>query len=197
MIYSEEGQPHTLDPNNPPTYGYAYTTPEYDTNPKVLEHRVVIEDLKPNTKYYFRTVSRASPPVFSEEFTFETPAPEIPKEEVKETVERATLILASLQKKAQEEAKAEEEIQETPPEELSQEVTEEEMIEETPSVEETPEISVKEEEVSTPIFEEQTSQKGFLAAIGEFFRPSFVALIVIILALLAGVGFRFYKRKKK
>ena len=64
IIYSERGQPHSLnmsdDSGNPPKYGYAYATIEYDTNPKVTLHSVTITGLKPATTYYFRVISRGS-----------------------------------------------------------------------------------------------------------------------------------------
>lgn len=76
VIYSAEGEPHTLDINDntgsPPKYGYAHTTAEYDTDPKVTVHTVTIIGLDPNTTYYFRSVSRSSPPIFSKEFSFTT-----------------------------------------------------------------------------------------------------------------------------
>jgi len=76
VIYSAEGEPHILDLTDnvgaPPTYGYAYTTSEFDTNPKVTSHSVTITDLLPGTIYYYRTVSRASPPTISNEHSFTT-----------------------------------------------------------------------------------------------------------------------------
>ncbi|MBU4512413.1 DUF4215 domain-containing protein [Patescibacteria group bacterium] len=76
VIYSGEGEPHTLDMSDdsgaPPTYGYVHTTPEYNLNPKVTGHSVTITGLAPGTIYYYRTVSRASPPVFSPEHSFRT-----------------------------------------------------------------------------------------------------------------------------
>lgn len=53
----------------PPNYGYAYSTTE-DQN-KVLIHRVVITGLKPDTKYYYRSVSRGSLAI-SQEYSFAT-----------------------------------------------------------------------------------------------------------------------------
>ncbi len=45
----------------PPKYGYTYTTPEYDTNPKVTgHHSVTITGLASDTTYYFRCVSHGS-----------------------------------------------------------------------------------------------------------------------------------------
>ncbi|MDP2741326.1 MAG: lamin tail domain-containing protein [bacterium] len=73
VIYSEEGQSHSLDMTDntgiPPKYGYAYATVEYDTNPKVLNHSVTITGLKPATTYYFRTVSRGSLAISGEYMT--------------------------------------------------------------------------------------------------------------------------------
>jgi cysteine-rich repeat protein len=73
IIYSEEGQPHSLEMTdnvgNPPKYGYAYSTAEYDINPKVINHSVTITGLKPSTTYYFRTVSRGSLAISGEYMT--------------------------------------------------------------------------------------------------------------------------------
>jgi len=75
VIYSAEGQSHTLDLNDntgvPPKYGYANTTPETDIVLKATYHTVVITGLDPSTTYYFRTVSRGSFAV-SGEHTFGT-----------------------------------------------------------------------------------------------------------------------------
>ncbi|MDP3792525.1 MAG: hypothetical protein Q8Q89_02230 [bacterium] len=44
-----------------PNYGYAFSTPEQDLEPKVISHSVVVNDLTTNTTYYYRTISAASP----------------------------------------------------------------------------------------------------------------------------------------
>ena len=80
VIYSEEGEKHDLDMNDSigdtPTYGYAHTTPEYDIDPKVTWHSVVIKGLKPEVKYYYRTISRGSFAMSNEhEFTLEKASP--------------------------------------------------------------------------------------------------------------------------
>ncbi|MCK4454098.1 fibronectin type III domain-containing protein [Candidatus Parcubacteria bacterium] len=76
VIYASEGESHTLDLSDntgtPPKYGYAYTTQEYHTSPKVTGHTVTISDLTPLTTYYFRAVSHASPATISRQFTFTT-----------------------------------------------------------------------------------------------------------------------------
>ena len=59
VIYSPEGLPHLLRPNEPPNYGYVFSTIEYST--KVTSHTVVIIGLLPGTTYYFRCVSHTSP----------------------------------------------------------------------------------------------------------------------------------------
>ena len=75
VIYAAEGENHTLNLNdfhgNPPLYGYARTTAEYDEVPKVINHSVAITDLNPGTTYYYRTVSHGSLAV-GEEHTFTT-----------------------------------------------------------------------------------------------------------------------------
>lgn len=76
VIYGKEGESHTLDLTDnadaPPKYGYAHTTPEYDTSSKVTGHSVAITGLTPGAKYYYRTVSRGSFAV-SQEHSFTLP----------------------------------------------------------------------------------------------------------------------------
>ncbi|MCD4705650.1 VWA domain-containing protein, partial [bacterium] len=65
---------YDVSPVNPlgswPNLGYANSTIE---NPeKITFHEVTISGLLSNTLYYFRTISSASPEIFSEEFSFTT-----------------------------------------------------------------------------------------------------------------------------
>jgi hypothetical protein len=64
VIYGAADEDHTLNLSDnmgvPPLYGYAHTTPEYDTAPKVVDHSVTITGLTPGTTYFFRCVSRGS-----------------------------------------------------------------------------------------------------------------------------------------
>lgn len=75
VIYATEGEKHVLDLTDnagiPPKYGYANTTPEYDVNPKVTDHKVTISGLDTNTTYYYRTVSHASLAI-GREYSFTT-----------------------------------------------------------------------------------------------------------------------------
>jgi hypothetical protein len=57
---------------NSPNYGYVFSTPEQDQDPKVSFHSVRIDGLTPGTTYFYRTVSRASPEKVSREHTFTT-----------------------------------------------------------------------------------------------------------------------------
>ena len=50
-----------LDLGEAPNYGYAFSTSEQDTDPKVTHHVVAITGLTAGTAYYYRTVSAASP----------------------------------------------------------------------------------------------------------------------------------------
>lgn len=99
VIYSRYDEPHNLNladtVGNPPKYGYAHTTPEYDTPAflnGVIFHKVTIEGLEPATTYYFRCVSRGSLAI-SREYSFVTEGAQgaqitekgkisIPKEEI-------------------------------------------------------------------------------------------------------------------
>jgi uncharacterized repeat protein (TIGR01451 family) len=59
----------------PPYYGYDYTTLEQDLSPKVTGHSVLITGLIPNTKYFFRPASAASPEKQGPEVSFVTAVP--------------------------------------------------------------------------------------------------------------------------
>jgi len=69
VIYSPRYLPHILDTNNPPNYGYAFSTAE-DSN-KVIDHTISIAGLAPGTTYYFRCVSHGSLAI-GREFSFTT-----------------------------------------------------------------------------------------------------------------------------
>ncbi len=58
-----------------PNYGYASSTVESDTSPKVTSHSVVISGLTSGTTYYFRTVSHGSPESVGGEKSFATTSP--------------------------------------------------------------------------------------------------------------------------
>ncbi len=55
-----------------PNYGYANSTSETDTSPKVTSHSVTIGGLVAGTTYYYRVVSHGSPEVVGDENTFTT-----------------------------------------------------------------------------------------------------------------------------
>lgn len=88
VIYAKDGESHTLCLTQtegcalgtppPPKYGYAHTTPEFDTSTKAMNHLVTISDLDPNTTYYYRTVSHGSLAISEEQsFTTLTPGGEV------------------------------------------------------------------------------------------------------------------------
>lgn len=75
VIYAAPDEAHTLNLSDntgtPPKYGYPHATPEYDINPKVMNHSVTIAGLVPGVEYHFRAVSHASLAV-SKQYTFTT-----------------------------------------------------------------------------------------------------------------------------
>ncbi len=194
VIYAKEGEEHNFDPNdnqgNPPKYGYAHTTPEYDTNPKVISHSVTLSGLEPGATYYFRCVSRGSF-IVSEEQTFTVENPEAEKR-VQQIVEmqkdlakieaQLTLISYEVEKMA-----PKEEIQE---EEKPEEEIKSEEIQETPQ-------KAEEATVSTGQIA-QTEKKSLLAAVGLLSQGTRIAIfILIILAALALYYLVYYRKKKK
>jgi len=64
VLYATATEAHNLDLSDnigtPPRYGYAHTTPEYDTTPKVASHSITITGLISGTTYYYRCVSHGS-----------------------------------------------------------------------------------------------------------------------------------------
>lgn len=71
VIYAAENEAHNFDFSAPPNYGYAHSIP-LDEN-QVTLHQVKLNNLEPNTVYYYRTISTASPPSISREHSFKTP----------------------------------------------------------------------------------------------------------------------------
>jgi len=190
VIYSVEGEPHTLDltdnTGTPPKYGYAHTTPEYDTSPKVTGHSVTITGLSPGTTYYYRCVSHASPPTITREYSFTTLGV---KEEIEEVVSEV--------------------VPEEKPEEIALgpeivplvEMTEiEEGVEaeaEEPVI--APAEEITEEMPAEELEKEEGQKQGLLAAIGGLFEwPSLIyLLILIIIAIVILVYLRLRKRGRK
>jgi len=87
VIFSQANQSHTLDINDNvsilPLFGYASTTAEINSPvlPNgVFFHSVTIAGLSASTTYFYRCVSTASPPTFSQEHSFTTAAEVIPAE---------------------------------------------------------------------------------------------------------------------
>lgn len=73
VVYGTEAG--AFDFNDPPNYGYSFSTTEEDTSASsngVFSHSVMIGGLTPGTTYYFRTISHASPDSVSFEKTFFT-----------------------------------------------------------------------------------------------------------------------------
>lgn len=71
VIYSAESEPHDFNYESAPNYGYAHSTVEDST--KVTGHTVVLTGLMPDTLYYYRVISHASPDTVGLSYTFRTP----------------------------------------------------------------------------------------------------------------------------
>ena len=72
VVYSKEGESHNFD-LYAPNYGYTYSKEgDNSGDEKVTVHSVTITGLSPNTNYYFRCESHASPPTITMEFNFVT-----------------------------------------------------------------------------------------------------------------------------
>ena len=71
VIYAAQGEPRALN-LSAPNYGYPHVAPDPEDTNKVIFHSVTITGLIPQTTYFFRVVSHASPPTISREHNFET-----------------------------------------------------------------------------------------------------------------------------
>jgi len=202
VIYSPEGAPHLLKPDEPPNYGYLFSTPEDPK--KVTYHTVTIEGLLPGTTYYFRCVSHASPPTISREFTFTTLSKEESKEEKEELVsslpspEEVAFKKKETPSSFSEEPLSSNRIQ--PQETLSQGLTQEK--EETKRLSETKKEGEKKKEgISKKKFSwrDLLREKGLLATIAEvFFQLKYLLLIIaLILALLILVSIKEREKRRK
>jgi len=72
VVYSKASEPHFFD-LYALNYGYASSKEGDDSGlEKVTAHSITINNLSPNTTYYFRCESHASPPTITGEFNFVT-----------------------------------------------------------------------------------------------------------------------------
>jgi hypothetical protein len=73
VVYSASGESHTLD-LGAVNYGYGNSKEGDDSGiEKVVYHSVSLTGLAPETDYYYRCVSHASPPTVSLQYAFTTP----------------------------------------------------------------------------------------------------------------------------
>lgn len=203
VIYGAEWERHQLDLSDNkgdlPKYGYEHTTEEFNT-PALINgtttHKVVLTGLIPNTTYYYRCVSRASPPTISRELSFKTLPLEKgflkEKEEEKgvETKEFETseVKIAFATEKEEKEEKLEE--KKISFKEFSEKKVLEKKEEKREGEEKGEEVSIKE------VQEGKVSPKGnrFLAFLGNL---GFGWLIVLLLILLFGILVYLLNKRRK
>lgn len=70
VIYAAENEAHDFDYGNPSNYGYAHSTADDLT--KVTYHQVRLTGLTPDTLYYYRVISHASPDTVGRSYAFRT-----------------------------------------------------------------------------------------------------------------------------
>jgi len=181
VIYGAEGEAHALNLSDntgtPPKYGYAHTTPEYDTSPKVTGHSVTIYGLNSGTTYYYRAVSHASLAI-SREYSFTTLG-------IKEEIPFEKEVIPPEEIMPPEEIPVPEEIV-GPPEEIEEEVPEEEGI------------------VTVPLGERVPGEglaSLLLASVGVIGKTPWMIIVVMFCLMgLVLIGIREWeliKRKKK
>ena len=188
---------------NSPNYGYANSTDEDST--KVTGHTVIITGLTPDTTYFYRCVSHASPPTISREHSFTTLA--LSEEELKKIKEFEEEIIST---EAGEEI--EEEIEEVgvPEGEKEREgglalegLTEQGLTEEIERLREELE-KLEQEKGGEQEGEEEVAEKGFtktfLAGIGTFISDLGdwkILLIIVVLVIIGLIILWLIKKKKK
>lgn len=169
VIYARFDEPHSLDKNSPPNYGYANSTVEDPE--KVVGHSVTITGLSPGVTYYYRCVSHTSPDeTISRQHSFTTKG--IASEEFYE----------------------EEEFEEP----VGEGITEEGEVEELVIGAEAEEAEEKEEEeVREEGREEVKGLNKFLAAVGSFFNLENLCWILFFFIVILIISFLLLKEKKE
>ena len=167
VIYSMEGEPHTLQLDNLPDYGYAHSTGE---NPAlVTSHSVTITGLDPGVTYYYRCVSHGSFAV---------------------SVEHSFTALGVKRGEGREEGVLGEgiigEIPPVPPG----------LGEEIPGGEEVPAEGKIEEEGGKEEPEEEVGMNKLLSAIGYFFRSGNLCWLLFLLIVILTILFLLSLKKK-
>lgn len=178
--------PVNFSADNPPNYGYAFSTVEQDTpavSDGVTYHEVWLTDLTPGSTYYCLCVSHASPDTFGRELSFATLP--IPPEELvmAEEIVEETIIPSG------EETFIPEEETVTPEEIL---IPEEEII----SGEETTEAPAETliTETPAPVVVQPT---GLLAAIGTMPLNLKIILIIAAIIIIGLIALRLINKRKK
>jgi hypothetical protein len=179
VIYGTADESHTLNLSDnsgtSPKFGYAHTTPEYDTITKVVYHSVTITGLTSGTIYYYRAVSHGSLAI-GQEFTFTTTG-------IKPTIEATGEIAGAF-------TEIPAQIAETDAITETENITEEETnIEEEPVTEEqTVEVaSIEKPSLLASIFNFSTFGKSIKT----------IFIIVIIALLIYWIILLFIKKNKK
>ena len=200
VIYGAEWERHQLDLSDNegdlPKYGYEHTTQEFNT-PALINgtttHKVILTGLIPNTTYYYRCVSRASPPTISRELSFKT----LPLEKgfLKEKEEEREVETKEFETSEVEIAFTTEKEEKLEEEKVSFEGPSERKVLE--KKEEKREEEKKEEEVSVKEIQEgKVSPKGnrFLAFLGNL---GFGWLIVLLLLIVIGILVYLLNKRRK
>ena len=199
VIYASENESHQLDLSDNqgdlPKYGYAHTTPEFNSPASIngtTTHLVVLEGLRPNTTYYYRCISHASPPTISKEFSFKTLPLE--KEGLKKPSKKESetgLELLALKKKEAETKRSPQAKKEASSKELAfkeEKSTKKESLESKKTPKEKPAAFQKEpseKEKSNPLL-------AFLKGLG----ANFGWLIILIIIFGVGIGVYLLNRRR-
>lgn len=182
VIYAAEGELYSFNLTSP-NFGYPHAAPDPEDLNKVTNHSVTITGLIPDTTYYFRCVSHASPPSVSRKYSFVTLEGENLEKQVKGAETEDYLAKIDLEGISEELEQGKKDITGE---------TEEQDYQEGETIEEDKKDIEKEET------EEDLGDK-FLGTISRFFSASnwkrslliFLILVIIFLIIL------FFLRKKK
>lgn len=83
-----------FQPNNPPNYGYAFSTPEFNGPASVngnTSHVIPLTGLTTGVVYYYRVISTASPPTISFEHSFQIKPGTVSNQSVQEIFAQAQI----------------------------------------------------------------------------------------------------------
>jgi len=185
VIWSAEDESRSFDWKNPPNYGYAHSTTEDST--KETSHSMIVSGLLPDTIYYYRCISHASPDTVSREYSFTTLSSQTSNQEGEKEIVDYTTTKEKTPVKAIETGGIA--------------LQDKEVKDNGGGAIEVGEIAKKVEDARDPKADEKESISAFnslLASIGSLFHPkNLYPLILIFVVILIILFLLFLKKRRK